>query len=1484
MRHIAVMTASLFGLAWFSAFGAVAIELSDIGVADAGADIVLGEWHGGFDKCLEKANKEHIPMFAIWSNTGCSHCESVYTALVTDRFVNWRRGEGSSIGKIILLMMKGGVSGNGYSTSSEGYDWAWGPGHKLTLYPFTVMYWNKEDGTVIREHNVGEALTEYSGGEEGAESLIRRLEQRFAGWNGVVTTPTEGVTFAVGGTTSSRLEAEVGYTTWVDIPLIRTNGVTAVGTNYLTVSFSDAILKESEPVPWNEGALTTMARLNLNTLEFEGNAGDVLTLTLADDTVTNVVATSTITYVSPRENSLEYPLWIGERTVDTLAPGEWTMDFDAATNRTARQRGAAYTLVAAVGSLWCPDCKRLTTNLTDKAVFKNWAVDNNVSLVQIDAPYGTYEGPTLLSYSELWSRSGAGYLSRKMADADVAASVLERNKFLYKEVWNNLYTDGRARIKLPTLLMLDKSARVVARIDDDSLSFNPDYMISRLNEMILASEESGEELNAQWFTTEETISPGTKNAAVSALDKADYYKISAGSERVHVTLAPSDKDKPGKGWLRLVNANGEMLANSPFSPDETVSVSGAVPTEGAYVYVGADLTTGSPQCFTTSGTTTVFPYTLTLRTVNILTATAVDYPVDSDMAKNGFLVRIDRGAAYRLEGIDELDDELAKVVRRSEATGPGGETLYQGIATADVFLPVAAGASVVTASVWESGAIGFSGALMRSVVESSGGALVVEFAVSREGGSSGDASVEVAVSSNSTCLPFRYYFPETICSWANGEEGEKIVSFTLFNDSIFDTDQQLIFEIKAFGNGVVTIPIQTSVIVFTIVDDDSPEKGRLAITGSTPGFSSKNTVIATENSPLTVNVSREDGTTDNVTATLVMMNAKGEQIAESAVLAWPHRSAETLSATFTLPAYLETRRAYVKLVSGGNIDVDYERNMVTVEILPTSVPTFSQDMLSATIYKNVSWSENIAIEGLSSIEGVEVAKTTGTLPPGMTAALQMSSCDCGPGGSAPVLAISGVPTRIGTYTATYRVSQSANGNILRGGTLTVRFDVLSIPATEEEAEQQSVGGVVAVPNPAVAKARTFRNLPVIVETDSSDDLGATGRLAGYLTLTIPASGRASAKYSGAGSTGAVFSSSGWMQYNPNTGELTLDMEDPGDYRNESLVVTIYPDGTGQAILINVAELGGGIMEKATVELVDPGWSASNTAEAWSGRYNVQLPQNGMVCNESIPEGTWISTGDAVLSLKMTGTSALNRGRMTYAGYLPDGRSVSGMSIVLPYGTSSVALPVLSGNDASAIAGVLEIKPYAVETHRDNGGKNNHFVYPAVDAYPYWITLPAAEDVSCVLYSSVMSSLDVFGGYYDGDETLLYDCCLTSYGDTNLTFSVALGGAPIDFVPVTATIGEHSLTITSSAEDNPNRVRLAFSRDTGIFSGSFRAFVDEIPRVFSFRGVLMPGWGGCEKCGPITLPRPIGSGTCWYSDITGYKHGFALDINKDDEEE
>ena len=1522
-----------------SLFGANAIMLEDIGVAPADSEVVLGEWHGGFDACLEKADREHIPMFAIWSNTGCSHCEAVYTAIVEDMFVNWRRG-GGNIGKIILLLMKGGSQGNGYETWSEGYDWAWGPGHTLTLYPFTVMYWNKEDGTLIRTHRVGEDMTGWTGGEVGAANLIENLENAFAGWTGA-STMRAGGTFAAGNETNARLEIEMGKTAYVDIPLVRTEDVDYTATNFLTVAAANGIALpgfDNKTIVWGEGDADMSVRLPTPS---GSKAGDKLTMTLYDGT-NGLVATSAIYCVGEVENSPKNPLWIGERTADTLAWGEWTMDINIVTAKVATANGGraaakASALVLIGGSLWCPDCARSDNNLFDRPEFKAWAVENRIALGVVDVPKITTTSvstaPQLLSYEtglsssnyvkaaygtvvpdieSLRPHSGAGYLSRHMVDSRTAAEIRQRNFDLVTHTTGN---GGWARAVaasdfihmfytgIPCLIALRPDGSIAGRLDqfnDKSPDEFNGALINRLNELLATIDDGDEENNADWSTTEASIAVGaSRESSLSSVDHDDYYAVNDLSGRILATLAATDPQCPGMGSLRILDSTGKSVVLKPYSLENDETSVAATISGKSYIGVVADTTSASPQYFYGNGDTR-FPYKLTLRTVNVLTPSSPDITVDEAMREEGFLMQVVAGAAYRIEGLAELGDELSKILRKSEATGPDGETLYQGLVDADVFLPVLPTAQTLVAKLWQSGEIGFSGALTRTLEEDGSGPVTVRFSVARTGGTSGEAMVNVVLDESSTCLPIRYSFTKTTLSWASGEDGEKTAQFTLFNDSYYDPEQTLVFKLEPAGSGVVTIPVERNTLSFTIVDDDSPHVGQLAITGSVPGFSSKNAVIAKEGSQVELQVSREDGTTGEISARLAMFDVKGVQLAASEPLVWVHRMDGTHSALFTLPAYLETRRAYIKLVPIGGAAVDYERNMVTIEILPASLPAFSEDMVSESIYRYVRYEKTILLTSgeeagggsvvlLSSscdsgpnvnpLEGLSVAKTTGALPPGLSASLVAIGNDA-------AFEISGVPTRTGTYRATYRLSKSANGNTIRGGTLSVELEVLAIPLDDKE---EPSGSVPAVPNPSIARARTFWNLPVIIPSEECDG-EATGRLAGLLTLTIPSTGRLSAKY--AEPTGATsYSANGWSSYDPATGEVRAVLTAASGYLAGELALDVAIRADGEGVVRLRRLYAWSIDESETLyaeaELADPGWSASDSAAAWGGRYTVQLPQTGTAGCDVIPEGAEIAKGDAVLTLKMVGESSLSRGRMTFAGYLPDGRSISGSSILLRYGRGGVALPILAGNYMSGMAGALQILPNAAELHTDNGGKNNHFVYPVPEAYPYWrkvLRTLSASSSSCSPdeYPVVRMSLDAFGGYYDGSETLLYDCCARNYGDTNLLFSVVQDGAEVGFVPVVVAIGEHSLVITSTGADNPNNVRLSFSAETGMFSGTFQAYVEDAFRVFNFRGVLMPGWGGCEICGPITLPRPVGSGSCWYSSPGGEKLGFAVEINGNEE--
>lgn len=143
MKKIAVMFAAVAAMC----ASAVAAEysLADVGVADKSASIVLGEWHGDYAKCKALADSENIPLIAYYGKEGCSRCRALTENLISDTFRNWRKGK-----RLILLYMKQGENGNGYSDSSSAKGWI-KSFQSEGGFPYFLYYWKKPDGSVVSE-------------------------------------------------------------------------------------------------------------------------------------------------------------------------------------------------------------------------------------------------------------------------------------------------------------------------------------------------------------------------------------------------------------------------------------------------------------------------------------------------------------------------------------------------------------------------------------------------------------------------------------------------------------------------------------------------------------------------------------------------------------------------------------------------------------------------------------------------------------------------------------------------------------------------------------------------------------------------------------------------------------------------------------------------------------------------------------------------------------------------------------------------------------------------------------------------------------------------------------------------------------------------------------------------------------------------------------------------------------------------------------
>ena len=130
-----VLFASLFAMV---ALGAQAIDKSLQAILDVrdpkGEPVRPGYWHADLAACRAKAEKEKIPMLAVWSNDGCFHCQIFEKAVNSDAFKEWQKTSGY-IYCFICSVDADSPQG------SANYTWCKGPGAKLKDWPLCRLYW-----------------------------------------------------------------------------------------------------------------------------------------------------------------------------------------------------------------------------------------------------------------------------------------------------------------------------------------------------------------------------------------------------------------------------------------------------------------------------------------------------------------------------------------------------------------------------------------------------------------------------------------------------------------------------------------------------------------------------------------------------------------------------------------------------------------------------------------------------------------------------------------------------------------------------------------------------------------------------------------------------------------------------------------------------------------------------------------------------------------------------------------------------------------------------------------------------------------------------------------------------------------------------------------------------------------------------------------------------------------------------------------------
>ena len=1474
--------------------------------------VTLGKWHCNYTKAKKFAIDNKVPLIAVWSKGDtCGHCVSFESSCNSSTFKNWQKTSGMVFYFISYEDRTEIAAGN---IESDVFHWC--RKNKNTSYPFVRIYWPAGGVDVA---TVGDTMDKQKSGKTGGKNVVDYLKDKLSKFKPTPVTPAYvGGSFAV---TNGILQAEIGNTTFVDVPVVRTGASTIAKAyvNKVVIAYPDGVAVTND-LDWAQNDSEKTLTVEIGSAHGLAKDGAKVTLTLLDSSAKAIAAsakavdTTDITMVTEPENSPKNPRWIGERTSETLAFGEWTMDIDAATNKQDR----AHTLLLFGGPLWCPDCINVEEKLFATKEFNTWAQDNKIVCVAIDeAPFAAdLDAPTLLSreMGPNWaSVSGAGYISRKMIPIEGnggtnAMDIAARNlAYVQKDTAHggyctpdNLDGTGNAGIwgtGIPCVIALRKDGSVAGRLYQFSNDFRSpgvvdtpvEVLLKRLDELFAQDAEddarfTNEDLNDSRRTTPESIGmrETVEERTLSFIDGADVYRLKPEEtygRRINFTL---DAD-PGVGLaldVITVSGSNEKIIASTSGPTCPIDIGANVNSTNAYVKVhylkDANGYSIDPQFALTNGDSTVFAYSLT--TDFVVEPTEVGETVTL-ADRSEMTLALVSNEVYRITNFAGLAGVL-------EATTGSTNNLFRALVTDDVQLTLTGMSAEV--QLWHPGQVGFA-VKSATTLETFGS---YSLRLVREGGVSGRAVLKLSKNTDpakTTAFDDQVVLPENFeeeIVWENGDDADKTVTILVPDNKFADGNKAVCFDAAVSGNAGTGIDEMT----LTIRDDDKKVPGRIAIVETTPSLAKGMTAYARQGDEMTIVLEREDGADGEQAVTL----STTAGTLDATEFAWSSRTMDRKTATLTLPKSGKSVKVTVTPAKGSTVDAS--RRILTVNLLDSDVPGFvrSEVSESATRYVPI---ETIAVAvdpaHVADWSKIKVAKFSGSLPSGVTWKLE--------GADTKQLVVSGVPTQAGSFTAVFRVSSGSTAGL----TVSVSLDVVDPVVTG--------GGDAGVDplNASVKSSRTFSNVPVWDVTAKV--------LAGQLTLTVPRTGKLSAKYLTVDAPKAVsFSCKSWSEIAAD-GTLKATLTGKVGANDASIDVTVPAKGVVTATLTEAGRAG----DTLVVDIPENVWSKKNPATDFKGYYTVQLPA------ATVRSGNLLATGCGYVTLKMTAASDVNAGKFAYAGLLPNGKSFSGTATLcakdwlddedFKYWSRGV-LPILTVTSSDTVAGAVEINPGAFDVNaKDYDGETGlsagrcyyklirRVVRPARETEPVanggallWRHVEKVAEVSSE------ALLDVWGAYYDEKDDFLTDCKnalgtgslkLFALSGLNELPEALIGGTGVDgalakgvwdeaatnaVAGVTVTFAKASKsakTKTSAIKTaSSTKLPLTFTLSSGILSGTFKLPMETGSVTFTYKGVVLPGfgYGNCSACGidvreggVEAAAMPFAAGTAWVNDTFSY---------------
>lgn len=1413
-----------------------------INTRDTSPTLTLGRTRSDLTQCIKWAEEYGIPLVAIWSNEGCAHCERLERAMTSEAFLAHARKSGLIICAIFNSDGKGTITKSDPegARGGEGYQWCWGKGNSkiyksISMFPFVRFYWKKDGKQIVDTLRMGDQVDGNTGTDVATGTMtdelgtystvagktankagiysINYMIKMFPGYVPVALNDYVGGEFAVGpDTENDRLEAEAG-TTNVTVSIVRDAGAGAsLATNILSVTYptksnprlSATANAGDTTLVWAAGETTKDVNVPIDASALSD--GDAITLVLKDEKGVGH-DTNHIWYVE-NEVSAGNPLWIGEKK--DLGFGEWTMDLDAAKKLVSETPGQAYTLVLLEGSLWCGDCKNVEGSFlsakdgSGNNVFEKWAKDNNVALVAIDCPMYTnktdYARPTLLSRDDVRGNgiSGRGYLTRKMVDDETAAAVLERNhqltvKNTAEGGFHRPEDANEFRTGVPFFVMLRKDGTVAARltrwaaVSTTALNANNfEAFYSRFNEMLAMAAGSGEHAEAGEIengypgagAASFKANGGSASGELSHCDMRDVFRLDGvgGNAIQRVVVKGSSSAKVKVSFLSLASGKAVQVGDAVTGKlSDGVSLEYTFTAAGEYfVLVEGSNVADAEWAVENKKADNFVQYSVSGDVVLVPQEVAAT----ADGASGTVVMKLEKGVLYRIDGLDETS------VAASLATAGETPHFFKALADGNANLKTLGG--TVTYQKWNPGTVGFD-AEARTVDESAGDVIVT---LSRTGGTSGSVTVEVSLDAEATKhedsegkLRYKPFVPVSV-TWDDGKAFTTNVIIALLDDEQFDGPGKMVLNLAVTAQVNGDIELTNTVFTLSVRDNDKSAPGVVS-------FVESGTVYCKESVGATVHAVRKEATDGDVS---VSVSTTAGTLAANTVT-WDHRDSQAKQITLTGLAAGKTATLTLKPADGGVKVLNTARTIKVVSVSKDG-PEFDRASETLNLTKNVAVSHLAEVDTQTFPSGSQLlfTKKSGTLPPGLTAKWNGESA----------LLISGTPTRAGEWTAVYQVSSRNGGKTETGLVTELTFKVVDPAAAGAD-------GSPAV-NPAVATTRTLKDVMIL------DD----GVLKGLLQVTIPPTGRASAKYMTTGKTISL-SSQSWSAIDSGTGALSTTLAGVGRAgEGWALDLTANADGTTSMKLTGPEGLEG----EATTD--GKPWSASNKATDYEGYYTVTLPTVVTLSAET-PE--LVATGAGYLTIKIQGASNLKSGIAKWAGMLPNGTAISGTA-VLTDGEDSALMPVFKSSSKDTISGVTKVMRNALKL------RNEKKVYEVVTAPIESPAMLWRHDEPKDSKASFEVGLGVHGCLYVSGEDLEICCSEFFDGQTDMWLFVE-GMEAFSSVKV----AKSSLALDKTAGKNGLSATLGFNASTGVASGTFK--VDGT--TMKWKGVVLVGLGGCSAC-------------------------------------